>query len=125
MQFVAGATNGALSTIALPDLQLDGCRDQAPAIRIDACGLREILLPFDRDKLESKNQTVLIALLPRINQVEHAILGPNTVADLFVDPNSFGQPFPEFRFLSRNMKLAVLGQAARRKPFGLVETLGI
>lgn len=75
---------------------------------------------FNRLKTELKNIPRSIGLKPRINEVEKAVVAPDSFPQLFIHADKIQRFFASLELLSSLMKLSVLSKAARRQIFGLI-----
>src|SRR5215210_1617222 len=80
VQLLGRAADDAFPAVSLPHRQLYGRRyDPSPA-GMESGGTTQIVLSFDRDQLELEHLPVAIVLLPRVHEVEYAIVGPYALA---------------------------------------------
>src|SRR3972149_6952831 len=80
---------------------------------------------FNRRQLEPEDIPRAVVLDPRVQELEKAVVRPNPGAELLVHLYELRTAFPLLCELGSLVKLAVLGQGARRGSFGLVDCLGI
>jgi hypothetical protein len=84
VKLVCGTTNRTLACIASPYLELYVGRDDAPAFCRQSDGLREVVIIYNCNEFELANGPVFIRFRPRIDEVEYAVVSPDSRADLFV-----------------------------------------
>lgn len=110
MQFVGGTTPHAPPLISRPNFELYVCRDNATSLKRSLFRFfshRLVRNPFDSDELKLKNISHPIVLNPRIDQMEKAIVGPNTSLDFFIYLNDIRTLFHFLKKLGSPMKFSI------------------
>jgi len=108
VKFVFGAAFHALAFIAPPNGKLDSGRNDSSARWINNCWNADIFATFNGDQTELENTTMLIGLLPGIDEMKYPVVSPNSRVDFFVDSHFLRWPQPNLGFLGGTMKFSVL-----------------
>src|SRR6476661_1639499 len=127
MQFVRGAADHALAPIPLPHFEFDRRRNDSPShdgFRC-GCGYGQVLLADNGFESEFVDQSMLVTLGPGVHEVKDPIVAPNSWSNLLVHAHALWTTATGLRVLCGSVELAVLCEVPRRKPFTLIQHLGI
>lgn len=125
VQFIRRTTNGAFSSVTLPHFQFYACGNNATTLCVHLYGLCKVFLTLYGNQTKLKYDAVIIAFLPRIDQMENPIIRPDSGPNLFVHPYTLWWPISLLEKLCPLMKLAISSQSARGIALGLVNELGV
>src|SRR5215211_3437394 len=76
VQLVGRTADDALASVPSPDGQLHGCWDNLTPCRMGGQRSTEVFLSLDRHELELEYLPLAVVFLPRVHEVEHAVVGP-------------------------------------------------
>lgn len=109
VELVGGATQPTLAPVTAPHFNLDFRRNDASAFRIfnHSVGRRRLLGQHDQFELE--DQPRAIGFLPRIHEMEHSVIGPNTLLDFLVNTNYLRVLMTSFVLMCGSEEETVLG----------------
>src|SRR5262249_48978983 len=99
--------------------------DDSSTCRVGARRRAEVFVSLDGHETKFEHGSILVAFLPRIDQMEDSVVRPNAGVDLLVNTHSFGSAVTSFGVLRGLVELAILSERAGSIPFWLIHNLGI
>ena len=114
VQFICGLAQTAPAAITFPDFQFHRGWNDAPPLRVDMDGLRQVLVPLHSDEAKLEYRPVIVTFLPRIDKVKDAVIRPDAGLDLFIHPNALWGATPDLEVLRGLMEFAVLSEFSGR-----------
>jgi hypothetical protein len=85
----------------------------------------QVLLSLDCYQLELEHLPVAVVLLPRVHEMEDAVVGPYAFAQLLVHAHPLGRSPPVLVILSRLEEPTVLGKSAVSGSVWLIDGFGL
>jgi hypothetical protein len=120
VQLVGRTADDAIAAVSLPNSQLYGRWDNPPPTGMDSRVAAEIFLSFHGDKFKLKHFPFVIVFLPRVDEVEYAIVRPYTLSQFLVDSHPFWGVQPILVALCSLVKFSVLRKGAVSGPIWLI-----
>jgi hypothetical protein len=114
MKLIGGTAPDALSTVTLPYLKLDVCRDGAAADWMNGNGNVEVFFACDSGELELENRAMCVRFTPRIDEMKDAVVRPDALAELLVNADPFRRPLTGLARLRCAMKKPFCVSAPRK-----------
>jgi len=87
--------------------------------------LSKVVVSFNSDEFKLIDDSVLVSLLPGVNEVKDAVIGPNARTNLLVDTDPFWRTLSLLEFLRSLIELTVLSESPRWKYPWLINHLRI
>ena len=125
MKLVCCAAHDAFSGVSFPYLEFYGSWDESSPGGIQFRGDGQVFFAFHGFEFELEHDSVLVLLLPRIHEMEDAVIRPDSRADFLVHPDLLRRPGGGLRLLRSSMETAVLRRTYRRVKFWLVDQFRI
>ena len=125
MKFVCCAAHDAFSGVSFPYLEFYRSWDESSPGGIEFRGDGQVFFAFHGFEFELEHDSVLVLLLPRIHEMEDAVIRPDSRADFLVHPDLLGRPGAGLCLLLSSMEPAVLGRTSRRVKSWLVDEFRI
>jgi hypothetical protein len=124
VKLVRSTANHAPATVPFPDLKLNVCWNQPSPRRIWTSRQTRVILSLNCHELELKHLTPIALLSPRVNEVEDAVIGPDSFSQFLVHSDTLGSPQASFSLLRGPVEEPILRQGASRRALGLVYAFG-
>jgi hypothetical protein len=125
VEFVGRTALTTLTTVSLPNLQLDCCGYDPARLSVQTYGLSKVIIALDSNQLELEDSAMRVFLLPRIDKMEYAVVRPDTFTNLFIDSDSLRRARTRLEVLGGAMELSILRELAGWEALRLINSLGI
>ena len=109
MQLVLCLTGPTFPAISFPHFKRDDRRDYSAPFSVLVNRLSKVLVFFYCYERNLIDVSVVVSLLPGVNEMKDPVIGANSRANLFIDPNSLRSSFPGLELLGGFMKNRLRG----------------